>query len=43
LQIEAALDAARKAVDRADPATANELLDTAEVLLHRFIQRLGGA
>jgi hypothetical protein len=43
LQIEAALDAARRAVDRADPATANESLDSAEVLLHRFVQRLGGA
>ena len=43
LRIEAALDAARKAVDHADPAAANESLDTAEVLLHRFIQRLGGA
>ena len=43
LQIEAALDAARKAVDRADPAAANQSLDSAEDLLHRFIQRLGGA
>jgi hypothetical protein len=43
LRIEAALDAAQKAIDEADPAAANEELDMAQALLQRFIQRLGGA
>jgi hypothetical protein len=43
LRIEAALDEAQKAVDLADPAAANAALDNAQVLLQRFIQRLGGA
>ena len=43
LRIEAALDEAQKAIDQADPAAANEELDMAQVLLQRFIQRLGGA
>jgi ElaB/YqjD/DUF883 family membrane-anchored ribosome-binding protein len=43
LRIEAALDEAQKAIDQADPATANEALDRAQALLQRYIQRLGGA
>ena len=43
LRIEAALDQAKKAIDQADPAAANEALDSAQALLERFIQRMGGA
>jgi hypothetical protein len=43
LRIEAALDEAQKAVDHGDPTAANEALDTAQALLQRYIQRLGGA
>jgi hypothetical protein len=43
LRIEAALDEAQKAIDESDTAAANEELDMAQVLLQRFIQRLGGA
>jgi hypothetical protein len=43
LRIEAALDEAQKALDDADPATANEALDRAQALLQQFVQRLGGA
>lgn len=43
LRIEAALDEAQKAVDHADPATANEALDRAQALLQRFVQLVGGA
>ena len=43
LRIEAALGDAQKAVDHGDPTAANEALDTAQALLQRFIQQLGGA
>src|SRR5579863_975563 len=43
LRIEAALDEAQTAVDQNDTATAKEALDTAQALLDRYAQRLGGA
>jgi ElaB/YqjD/DUF883 family membrane-anchored ribosome-binding protein len=43
LRIEAALDEARKAIDQADLAAANQALDRAQALLQRYAQRLGGA
>jgi hypothetical protein len=43
LRIEAALEEAQKALDHADLAGANQALDSAQALLQRFIQRLGGA
>ena len=43
LRIEEALDEARKAVDQGDSAAANQALDSAQTLLQRFSQRLGGA
>jgi uncharacterized protein HemX len=43
LRIEAALDEAQTAVNQNDTATAKEALDTAQALLDRYAQRLGGA
>jgi hypothetical protein len=43
LRIEAALDEAQTAVDHNELDDAKEALDTAQSLLDRFIQRLGGA
>jgi hypothetical protein len=43
LRIEAALDEAQAAVDHNQPNDAKEALDTAQSLLERFAQRLGGA
>jgi ElaB/YqjD/DUF883 family membrane-anchored ribosome-binding protein len=43
LRIEAALDEAQTAVDHGNTADAKEALDTAQALLDRYVQRLGGA
>jgi len=43
LRIEAALDEAQGDVDQGDLKSAKEDLDTAQALLDRYIQRLGGA
>jgi len=43
LRIEAALDEAQTADDHGNTADAKEALDTAQALLDRYVQRLGGA